>query len=54
VVVLTSSKEHRDVQASYEMGANRYIVKPLAFEGFAKAMQDLGLYWLLLNNPPRP
>ena len=52
VVVLTSSREHRDVRASYELGANSYIVKPVGFAGFAKAMQEVGLYWLLLNNPP--
>ena len=52
VVVLTSSKEHRDVLASYELGANSYIVKPVAFDGFAKAMQEVGMYWLLRNNPP--
>jgi len=53
VVVLTSSKEHRDLLASYELGANSYIVKPVAFDGFAKAMQELGMYWMLLNNPPK-
>lgn len=53
VVVLTSSKEQRDIVESYDLGVNSYIVKPVNFDGFTEAMRDLGVYWLMLNQPPR-
>ncbi len=52
VVMLTSSKEDQDVLASYDLGANSYVRKPVDYDRFIEAMRHLGLYWLLLNEPP--
>ena len=53
VVILTSSREEPDIAAAYRLGANSYIVKPADSEAFARAMSEVALYWLLLNEPPR-
>jgi two-component system response regulator len=52
VVVLTSSRENPDIKHSYELGANSYIVKPVDFDGFMKAVTEIGCYWLLHNQQP--
>lgn len=53
VVVVTSSREDPDVREAYRLGANSYVVKPVEFEAFAEAMSQVGMYWLLINEPPR-
>jgi CheY-like chemotaxis protein len=53
VVLLTSSKEEKDIVNSYKLGVNSYIVKPVEFDTFVKAVSDVGLYWLLVNQPPK-
>jgi two-component system, response regulator len=54
VVMLTSSREENDIAASYDLGANSYVRKPVDFVQFADAIQNLGRYWLVLNEPPPP
>jgi len=52
VVVLTSSREGPDVSNSYQLGVNAYVTKPVKFEDFVKAVSELGLFWMLINEPP--
>jgi two-component system response regulator len=53
VVILTSSKEEKDIIESYQLGVNAYIVKPVEFESFIKAVAELGLFWVVLNQSPK-
>ena len=52
VVMLTASREEKDLLRSYKTGVNAYVVKPVSFKEFIAAIQDLGVFWALLNEPP--
>ena len=54
VVILTSSTEQQDIAAGYDRGSNSYIRKPVDFQQFAEVIKQLGLYWLVINEPPPP
>jgi len=53
VVIMTSSKEDKDIVNTYNSGVNAYVVKPVGFDNFSKAVADLGMFWLLVNESPR-
>ena len=53
IVIMTSSREDKDLVESYELGVNAYVVKPVAFENFSKAVVELGMFWLMVNQSPR-
>lgn len=52
VVIMTSSKEEHDIIRSYELGVNSFVVKPVDFDSFSKAVSEMGMYWVLMNEPP--
>ncbi|WP_181706197.1 response regulator [Chthonobacter rhizosphaerae] len=52
VVMLTSSREERDLVTSYKLGVNAFVVKPVGFQAFLEAIQDIGVFWAILNEPP--
>jgi CheY-like chemotaxis protein len=53
VVILTTSKEDRDISTAYDLGVNSYIVKPVSFDNFMEVAQQIQLYWCVLNEPPK-
>jgi two-component system, response regulator len=53
VVIMTSSNEEKDVIESYSLGVNAYVVKPVGFDNFSKAVAELGLFWILVNQQPK-
>jgi two-component system response regulator len=53
VVVMTSSREEKDIVNSYSLGVNAYVVKPVGFDNFSRAVAELGLFWILVNQPPK-
>ncbi|HYG18661.1 MAG TPA: response regulator [Ohtaekwangia sp.] len=53
VVLMTSSREERDIVESYSLGVNAYVVKPVNFDAFSKAVSDLGMFWILVNETPK-
>ncbi len=53
VVMMTSSKEEKDILESHQLGVNSYMVKPVDFENFSKTVAELGFYWLVINTPPQ-
>lgn len=54
IVVMTTSRENRDIDTAYELGANSYIVKPVDFDAFSEVVKTIKMYWLLTNQPPFP
>lgn len=53
VVMMTSSREEKDIVESYSLGVNAYVVKPVGFDNFCRAISELGMFWLLVNQPPK-
>ena len=54
IVIMTTSRENRDIDTAYQLGANSYIIKPVDFEAFSEVVKSIKMYWLLTNQPPFP